>query len=120
MIRKASSRFSVKNALGVSKIGQYEKYPDLSSFVGKRKKATFEYIKEMAWRKLNGWEEKLLSQVGRKKFSKKKVARKILIKVVVHAIPTYTMSCFKLPLGLCSNIECLIRKFWWDQLRDDR
>ena len=110
MIRKASSRFSVKNALDVSKIGQYEKYPDFSSFVGKRKKATFEYIKERAWRKLNGWEEKLLSQVG----------RKILIKVVVHAILTYTMSCFKLPLGLCSNIECLIRKFWWDQLRDDR
>ena len=109
MIRKASSRFSVKNALGVSKIGQYEKYPDLSSFVGKRKKATFEYIKERGWRKLNGWEEKLLSQVG----------RKILIKVVIQAIPTYTMSCFKLPLGLCSNIEYLIRKFCWDQ-RDDR
>lgn len=109
MIRKASSRFSVKNALGVSKIRPYEKYPDLSSFVGNRKKATFKYIKERVWRKLNGWEEKLLSKVG----------RKILIKVVVQAIPTYIMSCFKLPLGFCSNIECPIRKFWWDK-RDDR
>ena len=25
------------------------------------------------------------------------------------------MSCFKLPLGLCSEIESLIRKFWWEQ-----
>ena len=28
------------------------------------------------------------------------------------------IECFKLPLGLYSDIECLIRKFWWDQRRD--
>ena len=55
-------------------------------------------------------EEKLLSQVG----------REILIKTVVQAIPTYTMSCFKLPLGLCHDIESLIRKFWWGQRGERR
>ena len=55
-------------------------------------------------------EEKLLSQVG----------REILIKTVVQAIPTYTMSCFKLPLGLCNDIESLIRKFWWGQRGERR
>ncbi|XP_050278363.1 uncharacterized protein LOC126719908 [Quercus robur] len=30
------------------------------------------------------------------------------------------MSCFKLPLGLCSEIESLIRKFWWGQKGDRR
>ena len=76
---------------------------------GRRKKTSFDYIKERTWRKLQGWKEKLLSQVG----------RYILIKAVVQAIPAYTMGCFKLPLGLCNDIEKLICKFWWGQ-RGDR
>jgi len=67
------------------------------------KKASFNFIKEKVWRKFQGWKEKLLSQA----------VREILIKVVVQAIPIYTMSCFKLPIGLCNEIENLIRKFWW-------
>ena len=59
-------------------------------FVGRGKKDSFNYIKEKAWRKLQGWEEKLLPQVG----------REILINAVVQNIPTYTMSCFKIHLGL--------------------
>ena len=30
------------------------------------------------------------------------------------------MSCFKLPLGLCNELESLIRKFWWAQWGDRR
>ncbi|KAM1408845.1 hypothetical protein ACFX2I_009315 [Malus domestica] len=29
------------------------------------------------------------------------------------ALPNYAMSCFKLPIGLCRDIEKAIRKFWW-------
>jgi len=63
--------------------------------VGRNKKVSFNYIKECVWKKLQGWKEKLLSQVE----------REILIKAVVQAIPTYTMSYFKLPIRLCSEIE---------------
>ena len=87
----------------------YEQYLGLPSLVGRSKKTSFDYIKERTWRKLQGWKEKLLSQVG----------RDILIKAVVQAIPAYTMSCFKLPLRLCNDIEKLICKFWWGQ-RGDR
>ena len=52
----------------------------------------------------------MLSQAG----------REILIKAVVQAIPTYTMSCFKLPVGLCNELESLVRKFWWGQRGDRR
>ena len=90
------TREHIKQALGVSEIKQYEKYLGLPSFVGRRKKASFNFIKEKVWRKL-------LSQAE----------REILIKAVVQAIPTYTMSCFKLPIGLCNELESLIRKFWW-------
>ena len=61
------------------------------------------YIKERVWSKLQGWKEQLLSQAS----------REVLLKVVVQAILTYAMSCFKLPITLCNDIEQLIRKFWW-------
>jgi len=48
------------------------------------------------------------------------VTYEILIKVVVQALPTYTMSCFKLPVTLCHEIEALIRKFFWGQRGDSR
>jgi len=96
-------REHIKHALGVPKIKQYEKYLVLPFFVGRRKKDSFNYIKEKVWRKLQDWEKKLLSQVG----------REILIKAVVQDIPTYTKSCFKIPLCLYNEIESLIKKFWW-------
>ena len=82
----------------------------LSSFVGKGKKASFNYIKERVWRKLQGWEGKLLSQAR----------REVLIKAVIQAIPTYAMGCFKLPLGLYDDIEAMIKKFWWGQRGNKR
>ena len=100
---------SIKHVLGVQEILQYEKYLGLPSLVGKGKKSSFNYIKERVWRKLQGWEGKLLSQAR----------REVLIKSVIQAIPTYTMGCFKIPLGLCHDIEAMIKKFWWGQ-RDDR
>ena len=94
-------RIDIKEALGVPEILHYDKYLGLPSLVGRNKKASFDYIKERLWRKLQGWEEKLLSQAG----------REVLIKAVMQAIPTFTMSCFKLPMGLCDEIEKLIRRF---------
>lgn len=100
----------IKEALGVHEIRSYEKYLGLPSLVGKRKKSSFEYLKERVWRKLQGQEEKLLSQGERKN----------LIKVVIQAIPTCTMSCFKLLVGLHNDLESLIQRFWWGQRGDQR
>ena len=97
----------IKGILGVREIHHYEKYLGLPSLTGRGKKESFNYIKERVWRKLQGWEGKLLSQAG----------REVLIKAVIQAIPTYAMGCFKLPLGLCNEIEVMIRKFWWGEKR---
>ena len=87
-----------------------EKYLDLPAVVERKRKASLNYIKERVWSKLQGWKEKLLSQAG----------REILLKAVVQAIPTFAMSCFKLPVGLCHEIEALIRKFFWGQKGEQR
>ena len=52
-----------------------------------------------------GWKEKLLSQAE----------REVLIKAVIQALPSFAMSCFKLPSTLCHEIEVMVRKFWWGQ-----
>ena len=91
----------VKYLLGVPKIKEYEKYLGLPIVVGRNKKASLNYIKDRVWGKLQGWKEKLLSQVG----------KEVLLKAVVQAIPTFAMSCFKLLVGLCQDIEMFIHKF---------
>jgi hypothetical protein len=84
--------------LGVPAIKQYEKYLGLLSFIGRAKYSTFTQIKEREWSKLKGWKEKLMSQTG----------REVLIKSVAQAIPTYAMSCFRLPKRLIQELEVLI------------
>ena len=95
------NKYEIKSALGLQEIEHYEQYLGLPSLVGRRKKQSFNLIKEKIWRKLQSWEGKLLSQVG----------REVLIKVVIQAIPTFAMRCFKLPVGLCHDIEALMKKF---------
>ena len=100
----------IKEAWGVPEIMQYKKYLGLPSFMGREKKASFNYLKERVWRKIQGWDGKLLFQAS----------REVLIKSVIQAIPTYTMGCFKIPMGLCNEIEAMIKKFWWGQRGDQR
>ena len=69
---------SIQEAIGVLVVKQYEKYLGLPSFIGQKKKESFNNIKQRVWKKLQGWEGKLLSQVG----------RVILIKAMAQALPT--------------------------------
>lgn len=39
--------------------------------------------------------------------------KEVLIKAVLQAIPTYAMSVFKLPTGLCRDMNGEVAKFWW-------
>ena len=100
----------IMTELGVTELKQYEAYLGLSALVGRNKRASSDQLKQRVWKRLQGWEGKLLSQAG----------REVLIKSVIQAIPTYAMSCFKLPITLCHKIETLVRKFWWGQRGDRR
>lgn len=63
---------------------RYEKYLGLLAHIGRSRTKSFEGIKERIWEKIYGWKEKFLSQVE----------KEVMLKAVVQAIPTYTMSVF--------------------------
>ena len=81
------------------------KYLGLPSVIGKSKNQVFAEIKEKVGKKLSEWKEKIPSIGG----------KEVLIKAVIQAIPTYTMSCFQLLKGLCEDLERMERNFWWGQ-----
>jgi hypothetical protein len=87
----------------IKAVENHSKYMGLPAFVGRSKQQVFNFVQEKVWKKLKGWKGNFMSYA----------AREILIKSVVQAIPTYIMSCFKLPDSLCDQIERMICKFWW-------
>ena len=105
-----TTKHEIKNRFEAQVIKQHEKYLRLSSLIGQNKKKSFREIKEKLAGKLAGWKEKLLS----------KVRKEVLIKAVAQAIPTYAISCFKIPDSLCDEITSLIRNFWWGQRKEER
>ena len=103
-------RQEVKQILQVPNEKLNEKYLGLPSDVGRSKNGTFKYLKDRIWKQVQGWIEQILSAAG----------KEVLIKSVAQAIPTFSMSCFKLPRGLCLKINSLLRSFWWGSKDGDR
>ncbi len=100
----------IQEALHLPVIKQYETYLGLPSLVGRSKSTSFIQLKERLWRKVQGQKERLFTQAR----------KEVLIKAVLQAIPTYTMHCFKLPKRLCTDLEGIIRNFWWGHMGDSR
>ncbi|XP_024171388.1 uncharacterized protein LOC112177323 [Rosa chinensis] len=80
-----------------------EKYLGLPTVTGRNKKGTFRGLADQVWKRVQGWDGKILSKGG----------KEILIKVVAQSIPFYTMSVFQLPIGTCEEITKHIARFWW-------
>ncbi|CAI9771185.1 unnamed protein product [Fraxinus pennsylvanica] len=93
-----------------SQIQQYEKYLGLPPMVGRSKTQAFSEIKHKVWQRLQGWKHNLFSQGG----------REVLLQSLALAIPSYAMSCFKLPSTLCTDIERMMAHSWWGQKKGER
>ena len=98
-----SIKEEIKSRFAAQIIKQHEKYLGLPSLVGNNKRNTFNAVKEKLAKKLTRWKEKLLSKAG----------NEVLIKAVAWAIPTYIMSCFKIPNALYDELTSMVRNFWW-------
>ena len=93
----------VKHILGVELSSFEPKYLGLPTPSGRMKKDRFQSLKERLSKRLRDYSEKHMSSG----------AKEVLIKSVAQALPTYIMSVFQIPLGLCDSMTSIIREFWW-------
>ncbi|CAJ2647191.1 unnamed protein product [Trifolium pratense] len=100
----------VANILPMQMVDHFSKYLGMPIVQGRSKKQIFNFMKEKIWKKLKGWKEKNLSFAG----------RGTLIKAVAQAIPTYLMSSFLIPKGVCDQLEQMICNFWWGSTTDQK
>ncbi|XP_028082512.1 uncharacterized protein LOC114283840 [Camellia sinensis] len=100
----------LRTDMGVGTMVESGKYLGMPYIVGRSKREMFNYVKDRVWKRLNGWKEKYLSAAG----------REVLIKSVAQSIPTYIMSCFQLPDGLCGEIDSMVSNYWWGQRENKR
>ena len=81
------------------------KYLGLPMVITRTKNQVFGFIRENIRRKLQCWKNKLLSSAG----------KEVMLKAVSMAMPTYAMSCFKLPRKLCKDITASMASYWWGE-----
>ena len=94
-------REEIKTSLDVHNEALSEKYLGMPTDVGGATNGAFKYLKDRVWKKVQGWMEQTLSTAG----------KEVLIKAVAQAVPTFSMSCFRLPRGLCHHLDGLLRGF---------
>lgn len=90
----------------ISAEGGIGKYLGLPENFSRRKKDIFASIVDRLRQKSHSWTTRFLSGAG----------KQIMLKSVLLAMPCYAMSCFKLPMSLCKQIQSILTRFWWDVL----
>jgi len=60
-----SKQLNITNILQVQAVLGTGKYLGLPFLIGRSKKATFNFIKDRIWKKINSWSSKCLSKAGR-------------------------------------------------------
>uniref|UniRef100_M4EYE7 Reverse transcriptase domain-containing protein n=1 Tax=Brassica campestris TaxID=3711 RepID=M4EYE7_BRACM len=94
----------VKRELNICSEGGIGKYLGLPEHFGRKKRDIFSSIVDRIRQRGQSWTSRYLSGAG----------KMVLLKAVLAAMPTYTMSCFKLPVSLCKQIQSVLTRFWWD------
>ena len=101
---------AAKQILGITKEGGVRKYLGLPEHFGRRKRDLFTSIVDRKRQRAANWSTCFLSKAG----------KLTMMQSVLTAIPSYTMSCFELPLSLCKRIQSALTRFWWDSSSEKR
>ncbi|KAM2624892.1 hypothetical protein TB1_031827 [Malus domestica] len=92
----------IVDSLGIQCKQGFGKYLGLQADFGHSKNTVFAKIRDKIEVHMSGWAEQYLSQAG----------KEILVKTVAMALPNFAISCFKLPIGVCRDVERAIRNYW--------
>jgi hypothetical protein len=102
---REENKLAVCTALHIEAEALTEKYLGLPSHVGVDSSDCFQHLVDRVCKIISGWNMKNLSIGG----------KEILLKAVAQAIPSYAMSVFKLPKGICKAIAAAIARYWWGE-----
>ncbi|XP_023634285.1 uncharacterized protein LOC111829426 [Capsella rubella] len=78
-------------------------YLGLPESFGGAKTQFFSFVRDRLQTHINGWSAKFLSKGG----------KEVMIKSVAAALPTYVMSCLRLPKSITAKLTCAVAKFCW-------
>lgn len=104
-------RAEIHQILSIQNIGGVRNYFGIPESLGGAKTKIFNFLIDTQQKRINGWTSKLLSKGG----------KEVLIKSVVSEMPTYVISCFRLPKGVTNKLTNAVANFWWSsngQTRD--
>lgn len=90
----------VKLQLKIEKEGGLGKYMGLPELFGRKKKDLFSMIVDRIRQRACSWSSKFLSSAG----------KVVMLKYVLAAMPSYTMSCFQLPNSLYKRIQSALTR----------
>lgn len=77
------------------------KYLGLPNVLGRNKSVIFGFLKDKVRDKIRSWDSKNIAKAG----------KKVLVKSMVQALPSYAISVFLLPLEISKDIERSLSKF---------
>ncbi|XP_072094057.1 uncharacterized protein [Arachis hypogaea] len=93
------TRVNIEEIMGMQTWENPGKYLGLPAHWGRSK--ALAWLEERIDNKIEGWKERLLNQAG----------KETLIKAVIQAIPSYTMSIVLLPKNFCQRIGSKVARF---------
>jgi len=94
----------VKDIVQIPNEGGIGKYLGLPEPFGRKKKDLFASIVDKIKQKAKSWRNRFLSSAG----------KMVMVKSVLSTMPSHSMTCFKLPISLCNQIQSAVTRFWWD------
>jgi hypothetical protein len=100
----------VTQGLNIHKEALEEKYLGLPTDAGRNLSGVFEYLPAQIRGRIEGWCGREASCAG----------REVLLKSVAQAVPTYSMSCFLLPINTCKKMKSVMANYWWGSSADNR
>ncbi|XP_073051686.1 uncharacterized mitochondrial protein AtMg00310-like [Primulina eburnea] len=101
---------TIKQMLSVRVVQGHDLYLGLPTFSTRQKKMQFQYLIERIVERIKGWGSKTYSAGG----------KEILIKSVLQSIPSYAMSCFRIPKSILEAIEKECSDFWWGKVDEKK
>ena len=105
-----NTRENVCTELNIETEALSDTYLGLPTMVGVDRTDCFQHLIDRVCQRLKGWKEKTLLMQG----------KEVLVKSVAQAIPSYAMSVFKLPKGICKSITDEIAGFWWGDNKEKK